>query len=73
MGVLCTQAARLKDAQGALELLVCRGQISISYTGHGQVVEYYSHFWVLRPVVAFLYPQRPFQVVALFGIIAKGP
>eukprot|EP00971_Amphidinium_carterae_P101143 2000958-Amphidinium_carterae.1 len=65
MGVLCTQAARVKDAQGALLLLMRRGQIAMCRAGHGQVVECHGHFWVLRPAVAFFLPQRPFQAIAL--------
>eukprot|EP00971_Amphidinium_carterae_P007044 139464-Amphidinium_carterae.1 len=56
MGVLCTQAASLKDEQGALGLLVRRGQIAKCCSGYSQVVECYGHFWVLRTVVAFFYP-----------------
>eukprot|EP00971_Amphidinium_carterae_P118724 2352189-Amphidinium_carterae.1 len=73
MGVLCTQAASLEDSQGALDLLVRRGQVAMCCNGHGQVVECHSSFWVLWTVVAFLYPQHPFEVVARCGSIAKGP
>eukprot|EP00971_Amphidinium_carterae_P063354 1253727-Amphidinium_carterae.1 len=64
MGVLCAQAASLKDAQRALELLARQGQIGTCHTCRCQVVDCHSHYCMLWTVVAFFYPQRPFQVVA---------